>query len=80
MMDDLEFSRRVLACGLCLTFKVMAAPVPVTPEVGAAVVASPAEVLKLDTHSSSEDDPSESSPPPVSIAPMVSPFLCSDDS
>ncbi|GJV37513.1 hypothetical protein Tco_1409990 [Tanacetum coccineum] len=25
-------------------------------------------------------DPSESSPPPISVAPMVSPFLCSDDS
>ncbi|GKE36831.1 hypothetical protein Tco_1460236, partial [Tanacetum coccineum] len=25
-------------------------------------------------------DPSESSPPPVSVAPIVSPFLCSDDS
>ncbi|GJZ65803.1 hypothetical protein Tco_0622499 [Tanacetum coccineum] len=47
----------------------------VAPEVGAAIVASPAEVLELDTHSSSEADPSESSPPPVSVAPMVSPFL-----
>nr|GEV62415.1 hypothetical protein [Tanacetum cinerariifolium] len=46
---------------------------------GAAVVASPAEVLELDTHSSSKADPSESSPPPVSVAPMVLPFLCSDD-
>ncbi|GJS05307.1 putative reverse transcriptase domain-containing protein [Tanacetum coccineum] len=54
--------------------------VPVAPEVGAAAVASPAGVLELDTHSSSEVDPSESSPPPVSVAPMVSPFLCSDDS
>ncbi|GKB54046.1 hypothetical protein Tco_0904799, partial [Tanacetum coccineum] len=54
--------------------------VPVAPEVGATVIASPAGVLELDTHSSSEADPSESSPPPVSIAPMVSPFLCSDDS
>ncbi|GJV67847.1 hypothetical protein Tco_1483356 [Tanacetum coccineum] len=54
--------------------------VPVIPEVGAAAVASPAGVLKLDTHSSSEADPSESSLPPVSVAPIVSPFLCSDDS
>ncbi|GKE17576.1 hypothetical protein Tco_1425153 [Tanacetum coccineum] len=54
--------------------------VPVAPKVGAATVASPARVLELDTHSSSEADPSESSPPPVSVAPMVSPFLCSDDS
>ncbi|GKC71240.1 hypothetical protein Tco_1117123 [Tanacetum coccineum] len=54
--------------------------VSVAPEVGAAAVASPAGVLELDTHSSSEADPSESSPPPVSVAPMVSPFLCSNDS
>nr|GEV56541.1 hypothetical protein [Tanacetum cinerariifolium] len=54
--------------------------VSVAPKVGAAVVASPVGVLELDTHSSSEADPSESSPPPVSIAPMVSPFLCSNDS
>ncbi|GJY83428.1 hypothetical protein Tco_0496804 [Tanacetum coccineum] len=50
--------------------------VPVAPEVGA----SPVGVLEFDTHSSSEVDPSESSPPPISVAPMVSPFLCSDDS
>ncbi|GJV55707.1 hypothetical protein Tco_1456712 [Tanacetum coccineum] len=37
-------------------------------------------VLELDTHSSSKADPSESSPPPISVAPMVSPFLCSNDS
>ncbi|GJU60790.1 hypothetical protein Tco_1238556 [Tanacetum coccineum] len=54
--------------------------VPVAPEVGAAAVASPAVVLEFDTHSLSEVDPSKSSPPPVYVAPMVSPFLCSDDS
>ncbi|GJZ76347.1 hypothetical protein Tco_0641019, partial [Tanacetum coccineum] len=54
--------------------------VPVAPEVGVAAVASPVGVLELDTHSSLEVDPSKSSPPPVSVAPMVSPFLCSDDS
>nr|GEU32799.1 hypothetical protein [Tanacetum cinerariifolium] len=48
--------------------------------VGAALIASLAGVLKLYTHSSSETDPSESSPPPVFVAPMVLPFLCSDDS
>nr|GEW21106.1 reverse transcriptase domain-containing protein [Tanacetum cinerariifolium] len=47
---------------------------------GAAAVASPAGVLELDTQSSSEADPSKSSPPLVSVAPMASPFLCSDDS
>ncbi|GKA38470.1 putative reverse transcriptase domain-containing protein [Tanacetum coccineum] len=58
----------------------MAALVPVAPEVRAPAVASPAEVLELDTHSLSEADPSESSPPPIYVAPMVSPFLCSDNS
>nr|GEY72518.1 hypothetical protein [Tanacetum cinerariifolium] len=53
--------------------------VPVTPEVGAATVASPAGVLELDTHSSSKANPSESSPPLVSVAHMVSPFMCLDD-
>ncbi|GKC28695.1 hypothetical protein Tco_1035989 [Tanacetum coccineum] len=47
----------------------------VAPEVGAAAVASPAAVLELDTHSSSDADPSESSPPPVSVAPMRSLML-----
>ncbi|GJW01722.1 hypothetical protein Tco_1556973 [Tanacetum coccineum] len=41
--------------------------VPVASEVGAAAVASPAGVLELDTHSSSKADPSESSPPPISV-------------
>ncbi|GKA26072.1 putative reverse transcriptase domain-containing protein [Tanacetum coccineum] len=54
--------------------------VSVAPEVGAAAVASPARVLELDTYSSSEANLSESSPPPISIAPMVSPFLCLADS
>nr|GEY31855.1 hypothetical protein [Tanacetum cinerariifolium] len=54
--------------------------VPVTPEVGAAAVTLPAKVLKLDTHSSLEAYPSESSPPLVSVAPMVLPFLCADNS
>nr|GEZ61483.1 hypothetical protein [Tanacetum cinerariifolium] len=54
--------------------------VPVAPGVGAAIVGSPARVLELDTHSSLEDDPSESSLLPIYVAPMVSPFLCSDDS
>ncbi|GJS33376.1 hypothetical protein Tco_0531758 [Tanacetum coccineum] len=47
---------------------------------GAAVVASPTRVLKLDTHSSSGADPSESSPPLVFVAHMVLPFLGLDDS
>nr|GEV22648.1 hypothetical protein [Tanacetum cinerariifolium] len=47
------------------------AKVSVAPKVGAAAVASPARVLELDTRSSSEADPSESSLPSVSVAPMV---------
>nr|GEZ26119.1 hypothetical protein [Tanacetum cinerariifolium] len=58
----------------------MAALVSVTLEVGAAAVSLPARVLKFDTHSSSEADPSEIPPPPVSVASMVLPFLCLDDS
>nr|GEU48312.1 retrovirus-related Pol polyprotein from transposon TNT 1-94 [Tanacetum cinerariifolium] len=49
-------------------------------QVGAAIVASHAGMLELDTHSSSEADPSECSPPLVSVVHMVSPFLCLDDS
>nr|GEY36728.1 putative reverse transcriptase domain-containing protein [Tanacetum cinerariifolium] len=51
----------------------------VAPEVGAAAVTLPVGVLELDTHSSLEANLSESSPPPLFVAPMVSPFLCSDD-
>nr|GEY01478.1 hypothetical protein [Tanacetum cinerariifolium] len=60
--------------------KVIENQVPVAPEVRAAIVTSPVGVLELDTYSSLEADPSESLPPPVSVAPMVSPFLCLDDS
>nr|GEU59473.1 DNA-directed DNA polymerase [Tanacetum cinerariifolium] len=49
-------------------------------KVGAAAVSLPVGVLELDTHSSSEVNPLENSPPPVSIVPMVLPFLCLDDS
>nr|GFA34454.1 hypothetical protein [Tanacetum cinerariifolium] len=38
---------------------VVPADLPVAPEVGAAVVASPAGVLELDSHLSSESGPSE---------------------
>ncbi|GJX71068.1 hypothetical protein Tco_0308239 [Tanacetum coccineum] len=36
-------------------------------------------VLKVDTHSSSKADPSNRSPPPVSVVPMVLLFPCSDE-
>nr|GEV70727.1 zinc finger, CCHC-type, retrotransposon Gag domain protein [Tanacetum cinerariifolium] len=53
--------------------------VPVAPKVGAAVIASPAEVLELDIiHRQRLIH--QSSPPSVSVAPIVSPFLCSNDS
>ncbi|GJS76609.1 hypothetical protein Tco_0726490 [Tanacetum coccineum] len=44
----------------------------VAPEVRAAAVASLIGVHELDSHSSIEADPSESSLPPVSVAPMRS--------
>nr|GEV01632.1 hypothetical protein [Tanacetum cinerariifolium] len=53
--------------------------IPIAPEVGAATVASPAGVLKLNTHSSLEANPLESSLPPIYVARMVSPFMCLDD-
>ncbi|GJX06311.1 hypothetical protein Tco_0194243 [Tanacetum coccineum] len=53
----------------------------VTPEVGAVLVVSPTEVLDLvDYSSSSDSDPSDDSLPPAPELPLVSPFLCSDDS
>ncbi|GKB92726.1 hypothetical protein Tco_0964998 [Tanacetum coccineum] len=50
-------------------------------DVGTVSVVSPARVLDLvDYSSSSDSDPSEDSLPPVPDLPLVSPFLCSDDS
>ncbi|GJX20642.1 hypothetical protein Tco_0223319 [Tanacetum coccineum] len=53
----------------------------VTSEVGTILVVLPAGVLDLvDYSSSSDSDPSEDSLPPAPDLPLVSPFLCSDDS
>ncbi|GJZ54159.1 putative reverse transcriptase domain-containing protein [Tanacetum coccineum] len=52
----------------------------VAPEVGAVSVTSPTGVLDLVDYSSSDSDPSEDSLPPAPELPLVSPFLCSDDS
>ncbi|GKE84049.1 hypothetical protein Tco_1557791 [Tanacetum coccineum] len=53
----------------------------VTPEVGAVPVVLPTGVLDLVDYSfSSDSDPSEDSLPPAPDLPLVSPFLCSDDS
>ncbi|GJS03398.1 hypothetical protein Tco_0319906 [Tanacetum coccineum] len=53
----------------------------VAPEVGAVSVISPTRVLDLvDYSSSSDSDPSEDSLPVAPELPLVSPFLCSDDS
>ncbi|GKE95966.1 hypothetical protein Tco_1580821, partial [Tanacetum coccineum] len=53
----------------------------VAPEVGAFSVTSPGGVLDLvDYSSSSDSDPSEDSLPLAPELPLVSPFLCSDDS
>ncbi|GJU82559.1 hypothetical protein Tco_1284924 [Tanacetum coccineum] len=72
--------RVILFGSIPIEVPVVPANLPVAPEVGAAAIASPAGVLELDTHSSSESGPSQVSLPPVPVAPMVSPFLCSDDS
>ncbi|GJW44423.1 hypothetical protein Tco_0073222 [Tanacetum coccineum] len=52
----------------------------VAPEVGGVYVTSPAGVLDLVDYSSSNSDPSEDFLPPAPELPLVSPFLCSDDS
>ncbi|GJX90145.1 hypothetical protein Tco_0343471 [Tanacetum coccineum] len=52
----------------------------VAPEVGAVSVTSHAGVLNLVDYSSSDSDLSEDSLPPTPELPLVSPFLCSDDS
>ncbi|GJT73177.1 hypothetical protein Tco_1032463 [Tanacetum coccineum] len=52
----------------------------VTPDVGTVSVVSPAGVLDLVDYSpSSDSDPSEDSLPPAPDLPLVSPFLCFDD-
>ncbi|GKA11303.1 hypothetical protein Tco_0690736 [Tanacetum coccineum] len=72
---------RVILFGTILTeIPVVPADLPVAPEVRAVAVTSPAGVLELESHSSPETGPSESSLPPVPVAPMVSPFLCLNDS
>ncbi|GJX79475.1 putative reverse transcriptase domain-containing protein [Tanacetum coccineum] len=59
----------------------MAAPViSISSDLSDESVGSSILVLELNTHSSSEADPSESLLPFVSVAPMVSPFLCLDNS
>ncbi|GJZ09483.1 hypothetical protein Tco_0543766, partial [Tanacetum coccineum] len=59
---------------------VLADPI-VTPEVGTVPVVSPTGVLDLvDYSSSSDSDPSEDSLTLEPDLPLVSPFLCSDDS
>ncbi|GKA51159.1 hypothetical protein Tco_0744355 [Tanacetum coccineum] len=53
----------------------------VAPKVGAVSVISPTRVLDLvDYLSSSDSDPSKDSLPLAPELPLVSPFLCSDDS
>ncbi|GJS17708.1 putative reverse transcriptase domain-containing protein [Tanacetum coccineum] len=53
----------------------------VAPEVGAVSIISPTEVLDLvDYSSSSDSDPSKDSLPIAPELPLVSPFLCTDDS
>ncbi|GJS57925.1 putative reverse transcriptase domain-containing protein [Tanacetum coccineum] len=73
---------------LILVIPVVPAEVPiapanllVSPEVGAISFISPTGVLDLVAYSSSSDsDPSDDSFPVAPELPLVSPFLCSDDS
>ncbi|GKE55753.1 hypothetical protein Tco_1494938, partial [Tanacetum coccineum] len=59
---------------------VVPADLIVAPEEGTVSVVSPAEVLDLvDYSSSSDSDPSKDSLPPAQDLPLVSTFLCSDD-
>ncbi|GJV70301.1 hypothetical protein Tco_1485810 [Tanacetum coccineum] len=70
---------RVILFGTILTeIPVVPTDLPIVPEVTAFAVASPTGALKPESHSSSETDPSESPLPPVPVAPMVPPFLCSN--
>ncbi|GKE96838.1 hypothetical protein Tco_1581693, partial [Tanacetum coccineum] len=70
---------RVILFGTILTeIPVVPTDLPIVPEVTAVAVALPAGALELESHSSSETDPSESPLPLVPVAPMVPPFLCSD--
>ncbi|GKC06674.1 hypothetical protein Tco_0998284 [Tanacetum coccineum] len=82
LVDSSESSRRGLSL-LPLMFHLSLSeldPIFYT-EVGAVPVVSPTRVLDLvDYSSSSDSDPSEDSLPPVPDLPLVSPFLCSDDS
>ncbi|GJX76010.1 hypothetical protein Tco_0322821 [Tanacetum coccineum] len=52
----------------------------VAPEVGVVSITSPIGVLDLMDSSSFDSDLSEDSSPPALELPLVSPFLCSDDS
>ncbi|GKG33805.1 hypothetical protein Tco_0433964, partial [Tanacetum coccineum] len=64
-----------------LEVPIVPADLIVTPEVGTVLVVSPVRVLDLvDYSSSSDSNPSEDSLPPAPDLPLVSPFLCSDDS
>ncbi|GJV95472.1 probable alpha,alpha-trehalose-phosphate synthase [UDP-forming] 10 [Tanacetum coccineum] len=66
--------------GIPAEVPIIPADLVVAPEVGAVFVTSPARVLDLVDYSSSDSDPSEDSLPPAPELPLVSPFLCSDDS
>ncbi|GKE96575.1 hypothetical protein Tco_1581430, partial [Tanacetum coccineum] len=63
---------------ILIEIPVVPTDLPIAPEVTVAAVASPAGALETEIHSSSKTGPSESPLPPVPVAPMVLPFLCSD--
>ncbi|GJX56862.1 putative reverse transcriptase domain-containing protein [Tanacetum coccineum] len=85
---DLELGAAVFALKIIPVIPVVPAEVPivltdplVTPKVGVVFIISPTRVLDLvDYLSSYNSDPSKDSLPLAPELPLVSPFLCSDDS
>ncbi|GKC44226.1 hypothetical protein Tco_1061948 [Tanacetum coccineum] len=82
-----SYAPRVFLFGAIPTIIHVILEVPIVPadplvvsEVGAVSVTSPTGVLDLVDYSSFVADPSEDSLPPALELPLVSPFLCSDDS
>ncbi|GKA51671.1 hypothetical protein Tco_0744867 [Tanacetum coccineum] len=82
------YAPRVILFGAIPTIILVIPEVPivpadpiVAPNMGAVLVVLPTGVLDLvDYSSSSDSDPSKDSLPPAPDLPLVSPFLCSDDS
>nr|GEZ79320.1 hypothetical protein [Tanacetum cinerariifolium] len=71
-------SRVILFGTILIEILVVPIDLPVAPDVTTAVVASPVGALVPESHLSSKTGRSKSPLPLVPVAPMVSPYLCSD--